>query len=155
MRTAVALSVAAVAQAGTFKVGTIHDKSAPILGSVHAEEIPNSYIVKLKDHVDGSAALDHHAWIQDIHNGGEQERLELRKRGVSDAVFSGLKHTYSVGSSFRGYSGHFDDSVIELIRNHPDVGCPRLVRLVRPWHCGRVLTGSRSSMLSATPWCTP
>lgn len=51
---AIALSVAAVAEATSFKIGTIHDKSAPILSSTHAEVIPNAYIIKFKDHVDDS-----------------------------------------------------------------------------------------------------
>ena len=57
----------------------------------------------------------------------EDERLELRKRGqipligdVADA-FKGLKHTLKIGSDFLGYSGHFDDSIIEEVRRHPDV----------------------------------
>ncbi|PNY27050.1 Subtilisin-like proteinase Spm1 [Tolypocladium capitatum] len=121
MRTVLALFVAVVAQAASFKVGTIHDKSAPVLSSVHAEAIPDAYIIKFKDHVDDSAASDHHIWIQNIHGNGEEQRLELRKRGVSDAVFAGMKHTFKIGEAFRGYAGHFDESTIEKVRNHPDV----------------------------------
>lgn len=49
--------------------------------------------------------------------------MELRKRGMplSDDVFRGLKHTYKIGNGFLGYSGHFDDSIIEQVRRHPDV----------------------------------
>lgn len=108
----------------SFTVGTIHHKAAPILSSVHAEVVPDSYLVKFKDHVTDDHALEHHSWIQQIHDSNERERVELRKRGqipILDAVFTGLKHTYKIGDNFLGYSGHFDESVIESIRNHPDV----------------------------------
>ncbi|KOS16862.1 Subtilisin-like proteinase Spm1 [Escovopsis weberi] len=122
MRTVLALSVAAVAQASSFKIGTIHDNSAPILSSIDANAIPDAYIIKFKDHVDDSAATDHHSWVQDIHGEGEQQRLELRKRNIGNVeAFSGLKHTFKIGKSFRGYAGHFHEDIIEKVRNHPDV----------------------------------
>ncbi|EEU45718.1 uncharacterized protein NECHADRAFT_61473 [Fusarium vanettenii 77-13-4] len=123
MRTALTLSLAAVANAASFSVGTIHDRSAPILSSIEAETIPDSYIIKFKDHVDETAASDHHTWIQNIHSHGEQERLELRKRSTpfTDKTFAGLKHTFNIGKGFKGYAGHFDESVIEQVRNHPDI----------------------------------
>ncbi|KAH7013700.1 peptidase S8/S53 domain-containing protein [Ilyonectria destructans] len=123
MRYALTLSLVAAASASTFGVGTIHDKSAPVLSSIEAESIPDSYIVKFKNHVDDSSASSHHNWILDIHSGGEQERLELRKRSESadDFVpFSGMKHTFKIGE-FKGYAGHFHESVIEKVRNHPDI----------------------------------
>lgn len=123
MKSALTLSVAAVASAASFSVGTIHDKAAPILSSVDAETIPDSYIVKFKDHVDEAAASNHHMWVQDTHKQGESERLELRKRSIpfTDKTFSGLKHTFDIGEAFKGYAGHFDESMIEKLRNHPDV----------------------------------
>lgn len=123
MRSVLALSVAAVAQAASFSIETIHDKSAPISSSIDANVIPDSYIIKFKDHVDASKAEDHHSWVQTIHSDGAQARLELRKRGLfsSDSIFSGLKHTYNIGDTFKGYSGHFDEATIEQVRNHPDV----------------------------------
>ncbi|KAH9888750.1 peptidase S8/S53 domain-containing protein [Xylariomycetidae sp. FL2044] len=128
MRGLVALSLAcAAAAAPSFSYETIHDGAAPILSSSTADEIPNSYIIKFKQHVTDSSAADHHSWVQQIHNNAEDERLELRKRGqlplLGDVVdsFSGLKHTLKIGKGFLGYSGHFDDSVIEEVRKHPDV----------------------------------
>ncbi|KAI9163973.1 Subtilisin-like proteinase Spm1 [Paramyrothecium foliicola] len=123
MRSVLALSVAAVAQAATLGAETVHSGSAPVLGSVETEAIPDSYIIKFKDHVDDSAATDHHSWVQNIHDNGEQQRLELRKRSMSTSedIFSGLKHTFKIGDAFKGYAGHFDESVIEQVRNHPDV----------------------------------
>ncbi|KAJ2992764.1 hypothetical protein NUW58_g2058 [Xylaria curta] len=128
MRGLVALSLAyAAAAAPSFSYETIHDGAAPILSSAAAEEIPNSYIIKFKEHVTESSAANHHSWVQKIHGSREDERMELRKRsqiplaGDAADAFSGLKHTLKIGSSFLGYAGHFDDAVIEEVRRHPDV----------------------------------
>ena len=129
MRGVVALSLAAVAQAGSFSIGTVHDGAAPLLSSIDANTIPDAYIIKFKDHVDASSALDHHSWVQSIHEGGEQQRLELRKRGMSvmDDIFTGMKHTFKIGDAFKGYAGHFHEDVIEQVRNHPDVSIPNSI----------------------------
>ncbi|KAG6007383.1 Subtilisin-like proteinase Spm1 [Claviceps maximensis] len=122
MRTFFALSAVAVVQA-TFSIETIHQGSAPVLSSVHADVVPDSYIIKFKDHVDESKADQHHAWVKGIHEGDEEDRFELRKRSLGSSVvdaFSGTKHTYNF-DGFKGYSGHFHESVIEKVRNHPDV----------------------------------
>lgn len=128
MKTAVAaLSVASLAQAISFKIGTIHHEAAPVLDATNADAIPGAYIIKFKDHVDEPKAKTHHAWVSDMHGSGDQQTLELRKRGLFDSVedvFSGMKHTFDLGSGFRGYAGHFHDDVIEQIRNHPDVSIP-------------------------------
>ncbi|KAI1852048.1 hypothetical protein JX265_008147 [Neoarthrinium moseri] len=125
MKGFIALSLAcAAAAAPSFSLETIHDGAAPIISSSDAEHVPNSYIIKFKKHVTSSGASDHHSWIQQIHGSSQKQRLELRKRGqfplVND-VFDGMKHAFNIGSDFLGYSGHFDDSVIEEIRRHPDV----------------------------------
>ncbi|KAI1190746.1 peptidase S8/S53 domain-containing protein [Nemania serpens] len=128
MRGLIALSLAtAVAAAPSFSYETIHNGAAPVVSSSTAEEVPNSYIIKFKDHVTESSVSDHHSWVQKIHGNREIERTELRKRGqlplVGDVAdtFSGLKHTLKIGSDFLGYTGHFDDAVIEEVRRHPDV----------------------------------
>jgi cerevisin len=123
MRGALALSAAAAVHAASFSIETVHNQAAPVLSSIEADAIPDSYIVKFKDHVDEDAVTNHHSWIQNIHDEGEQQRLELRKRGLSDVaeLFSGMKHTFSIGDAFKGYAGHFHESVIEQLRNHPDV----------------------------------
>lgn len=126
MRGALALSAAAAVHAASFSIETVHNQAAPVLSSIEADAIPDSYIVKFKDHVDEAAVTNHHSWIQNIHDEGEQQRLELRKRGLSDVaeLFSGMKHTFSIGDAFKGYAGHFHESVIEQLRNHPDVSPP-------------------------------
>ncbi|KAI0509184.1 peptidase S8/S53 domain-containing protein [Xylaria bambusicola] len=128
MRAFIALSwVTAALAAPSFSYETIHHGAAPILSSTSAEEIPNSYIIKFKDHVTAASASEHHSWVQKIHGERENERMELRKRGqiplIDDVVdvFTGLKHTLKIGTGFLGYAGHFDDAVIEEVRKHPDV----------------------------------
>ena len=131
MRYAYVLSqlLALAAAAPTFEIGTIHKDAAPVLSSTHAKEIPNSYMVVFKKHVKHKDAESHHSWVQSIHEQGQQERMELRKRSefpVTTGIFEGLKHTYNMAGSLMGYSGHFDDETIEQIRRHPDVSVPHL-----------------------------
>jgi hypothetical protein len=126
MRIAAVLGLALGAAASpVFNIGSIPE--APLIQSVNAKHIPNSYIVKFKDHVKHHHAAAHHAWVNDLHVQTESRKLELRKRSQIpsvDDVFEGLKHTYNIAGSFLGYSGHFDDAVLEQLRRHPDVSCP-------------------------------
>lgn len=104
-------------------VDSIHNEAAPVLSSVNSQEVPDSYIVVFKKHVNPDAASAHHSWVQDIH-ASQNERIELKKRslfGLSDPDYLGLKHTFSVGNSLLGYAGHFHEDVIEQVRRHPDV----------------------------------
>jgi cerevisin len=125
MRIVITLSLAAVAAAvPAFNHDSIHRGAAPLLSSSNADVVPNSYIIKFKKHVTESSASDHHSWVHQIHASREDERLELRRRSpipLVDDVFRGLQHTYKIGEHFMGYSGHFDDDVIEQVRRHPDV----------------------------------
>jgi cerevisin len=110
--------------APAFSTETIHEGVAPLLTSSNSEEVPDSYIVVFKKHVTEASASDHHSWVQDIHLESETQRTELRKRSqfpITDNIFEGLKHTYNIAGNFLGYSGHFDDEVIEKVRRHPDV----------------------------------
>ncbi|KAL2002468.1 hypothetical protein VTN02DRAFT_6735 [Thermoascus thermophilus] len=105
-------------------VDSIHNSAAPLLSSSNAKQVPDSYIVVFKKHVTAESAAAHHSWVQDIHLDHENQRMELRKRSqfpFTDDAFEGLKHTYNIAGSLLGYSGHFDESVIEQIRRHPDV----------------------------------
>lgn len=116
--------VAYTAAAPAVRHETIHGDAAPILSSLNAEVVPNSFLVKFKSHVTEASASDHHTWVQQVHASKEDERMDLRKRGqlpLVDDAFQGLKHTYKIGEHFMGYSGHFDESVIEQVRRHPDV----------------------------------
>lgn len=111
-----------LAAASPMVVDTIHNGAAPILSTLNAKEISDSYIVVFKKHVDSASAAAHHAWVQDFHL--QTQRTELRKRSSSSfgsEMFTGLKHTFNIAESLAGYSGHFSEDVIEEIRKHPDV----------------------------------
>jgi len=104
---------------------TIHNEAAPILSSVYSQEIPDSYMIVFKEHVKRGNAAAHHSWVHDLHLSSETTKTELRKRSQIPLIgpaFEGLKHTYDIGGLLLGYSGHFDEDVIEQIRRHPDVG---------------------------------
>lgn len=120
----VALLPLLAAAGPTFNIETIHGDAAPVISSANAEVISDSYIVVFKKHVTEAKAFDHHSWVQDIHMAAEGDRTELRKRSqfpLTTDIFEGIKHTYNVAGGFLGYSGHFDESVIERVRRHPDV----------------------------------
>lgn len=103
---------------------SIDNDAAPLISSVDATEIQDSYIVVFKDHVDTTLAATHHSWVSDLHENTQTSKMELRKRSqmpFADTLFEGLKHTYNIGGSLMGYSGHFDQDVIDAVRRHPDV----------------------------------
>lgn len=104
-------------------VDSIHNDAAPVLSSSNAKEVPDSYIVVFKKHVDSESVSAHHSWVQDIHE-SQVERIDLKKRslfGVGDELYLGLKNTFDIAGSLVGYSGHFHEDVIEQVRRHPDV----------------------------------
>ena len=125
MRGLIALSILPLlASASPIVLDTIHNEAAPILSSSNSKEVPDSYIVVFKDDVTHSAAANHHSWVQDLHLNVESSKFELRKRSqipFLDQAFGGLQHTYNIPGSLLGYSGHFDQDVIEQVRRHPDV----------------------------------
>jgi cerevisin len=127
MKAVFGLILPLLAAASPVIVDSIHNGAAPVLSSANAKEVPDSYIVVFKKHVTAASAAAHHSWVQDIHFDAENRRTELRKRSqfpFQDEMFEGLKHTYNIAGQLMGYSGHFDDSVIEQVRRHPDVSAP-------------------------------
>ena len=123
MKASFALSVLPLlASASPVLVDTIHNEAAPILSSTQSQEIPDSYIVVFKDGLSHSSASAHHDWVQDQHLQVENSKRDLLKRSqMPFSAFGGLKHTYNIAGGLLGYSGHFDESVIEQVRRHPDV----------------------------------
>jgi hypothetical protein len=118
-----------LASASPVLIDTIHNEAAPVLSSTQATEIPDSYIIVFKESVTHSSAALHHDWVQNQHIEIESSKRDLEKRSQSQfpiTAFSGLRHTYNIGGGLLGYSGHFDESVIERVRRHPDVSkhCP-------------------------------
>ncbi|KGO74337.1 Proteinase inhibitor I9 [Penicillium italicum] len=112
-----------LAVASPVSVGSIHNEAAPILSSMTSRDIPDSYIIVFKKHVDESSASAHQSWVQEVHT-AHAGRMELKKRSLFDfdfEAFMGLKHTFQIAGSLTGYAGHFHEDVIEQIRRHPDV----------------------------------
>lgn len=112
-----------LAAASPVMVDTIHNGVAPVLSSMDAQEVPDSYIVVFKKHVSSESAAAHHSWVQDIHE-SQTSRTELKKRGLfgmDSQFFNGMKNTFDVAGTLVGYSGHFHEEVIEQVRRHPDV----------------------------------
>ncbi|CAI7654053.1 unnamed protein product [Penicillium discolor] len=112
-----------LAAASPVAVGSIHNDAAPILSSMTSRDIPDSYIIVFKKHVDQSSASAHQSWLQEVHT-AHTGRMELKKRSLFDfdfEAFMGLKHTFQIAGSLTGYAGHFHEDVIEQIRRHPDV----------------------------------
>lgn len=118
-----------------FDTTVINKDSAPLLSSASAaeHEISNNYIVVFKKNVGDEVASAHHSWVTDIHEASlsslrKRSQIPLMKHGDADEAFpldvdslTGLKHTYKIPGGFTGYSGSFDDSVLEEIRKHAAV----------------------------------
>ncbi|KAK3717606.1 proteinase B [Vermiconidia calcicola] len=124
MKGIIGLALAAAASASPVMLDSTHNDAAPIISSANAQEIPNSYMIMFKKHVTQTLAVEHHDWVNDLHITTQNRKTELKKRSQSplaDEIFNGLKHTYNIAGSLLGYSGHFDEDVIEQIRRHPDV----------------------------------
>jgi len=135
-----------------FKVGTIHNDAAPILSSAQSKEIPDSYIVVFKKHVSHSSAAAHHDWVQDLHLNTQDTKTELRKRSqlpISTDIFGGLRHTFNIAGGLVGYSGHFDEDVIERVRRHPDVSSSRSPSLVSSFNYAHVILDVRPTQPEA------
>lgn len=113
-----------LASASPVLIDTIHNEAAPVLSSIQATEIPDAYIIVFKKDVTHASAILHHDWVQDQHLEIETAKRDLTKRSQSQfpiTSFGGLRHTYNIAGGLLGYSGHFDESVIEKVRRHPDV----------------------------------
>lgn len=111
-----------LASASPMVIDTIHKEAAPVLSSTNAKELKDSYIVVFKKHVNSASATAHQSWVQDLHQTVETKKMRKRSQFTfKNDVFDGLKHTYDIAGSLLGYSGRFDEEVIEQVRRHPDV----------------------------------
>src|SRR4051812_1270408 len=110
---------------------------APLLSSLSASdhEIPNSYIVVFKKGVDSKTVDAHQNWIQETHASNLRKRSQAPVGAKPSGNFlntviddvetlTGLKHSFDIAGAFKGYSGAFDESTLDLIRSHPDVSFP-------------------------------
>lgn len=125
MKASLALSLLPLlASASPIVVDTIHNGAAPVISSADSLEIPDSYIVVFKKHITQSTACVHHDWVKDQHQEIEttKSKRHLSQRSQFPiTAFGGLKHTFNIAGGLLGYSGYFDEEVIERVRRHPDV----------------------------------
>ena len=115
------------ATASPVLISSLNHDAAPLLTSSNAEQVPDSYMVVFKKDISHADACSHHEWVQDLHL--QIETLKTKKRDLTQlalAAFGGLKHTYHIPGLMAGYSGHFDEEVIESVRRHPHVSLHRL-----------------------------
>ncbi|KAF9178891.1 serine protease [Haplosporangium sp. Z 767] len=87
---------------------------APVMSSVEAEVIPDSYFVVFKN---GARANEQSAWVQGLH----QRDVNVNGFwGGYDGLEGGVRHVFDMGS-FQGLAGSFRPEVLDEIRRNPDV----------------------------------
>lgn len=96
---------------------------APFVTSETAAQnlVDDAYIIVFKDNIDPQTIARHHLFVDTVHG---ENVAALRKRGEQHALVSepsGLKHVFSIGDSYKGYTGKFHPDTIEAIRRHEAV----------------------------------
>ncbi|RUS17373.1 peptidase S8/S53 domain-containing protein [Endogone sp. FLAS-F59071] len=88
---------------------------APLLSSIDAEVIADSYIIVLKKDLPADRLDSHRKWIRAVH----EDSIPLKDLVDSD-IAAGIKHTYDT-PNLKGYSGKFSEHVLERIRASEEV----------------------------------
>ncbi|KAH3669490.1 hypothetical protein OGAPHI_001611 [Ogataea philodendri] len=102
------------------------ENSRPLVTSPVASQniVPNSYIVVFKNGVSSDSVDFHMSWLQDIHaqalQAFESNPEEASTLGFTNESLN-LTQMFKISDFFSGYTGHFPESVVDLIRRHPDV----------------------------------
>ncbi|KAK2871892.1 Transcriptional coactivator, partial [Arthroderma sp. PD_2] len=86
--------------------------AAQILSMSHAQTVPNSYIVVMKDDTSDDDFVSHQSWLQSTHTHNLTRRATVQN--------AGMKHKYTF-NKMKGYSGIFDDDTINDIAKDPKV----------------------------------
>jgi cerevisin len=116
-----ALLVATLANAKPLSYQDPDNNMAPLYISPEAEAIANSYIVVLKDHLSVSDIKEHASWINSIASvNNKQNHHKISDWLSPHAASAGIEHVYDT-PNLKGYSGKFDDYVLEAIRQSDDV----------------------------------
>ncbi|KAF9897081.1 serine protease, partial [Lobosporangium transversale] len=121
LSTVAAIALTASSAVVAFPSFLYSERMAPVVSSIEAEVVPDSYIVVFKD---GVRNLNEQAtWIQDLH------RRDVALNGAWENSFdgsleSGVRHIYNM-DSFQGIAGRFRPEVIEYVRRHRDTCCAR------------------------------
>ncbi|KAI9025787.1 serine protease 1 [Phycomyces nitens] len=93
---------------------SMDDGLAPLYHSPEAETIANGYIVVLKDHLDNSQVRAHCDHV------GRYSKRDLMDDRLDPLTAPGIKLTYDL-PGLKGYSGQFDDAMLDHIRRSPEV----------------------------------
>ncbi|KAI9136775.1 hypothetical protein BKA69DRAFT_1102136 [Paraphysoderma sedebokerense] len=83
-----------------------------ISGGLEASSITNQYIVKLRN----SANIQHtKKWIQ--------SRVPMTASSLNKSIplNDTIKHTFTIGENYKGFSGVFSTSTLEALKHNPDV----------------------------------
>jgi hypothetical protein len=119
----------------TFIYSNIH---VTAINAISQPTTPKTYIVIVRDHLSSEIRDSHHRWLEqtisryNVRGGSEQSRAQIPFE-LKDSQISGLKHTYNINEQLVGYSGHFDDGLIEEIRRNTDVWREKRVQNPEPY----------------------
>ncbi|KAF3480420.1 serine proteinase [Arthroderma uncinatum] len=86
--------------------------AAQILSMSHAQTVPNSYIVVMKDDTSDDDFVHHQSWLQSTHTHNVTRRATVQN--------AGMRHKYTF-NKMKGYSGVFDEDTINDIAKDPKV----------------------------------
>ncbi|PHH67365.1 hypothetical protein CDD81_133 [Ophiocordyceps australis] len=81
-----------------------------LAGAESGSVIPGKYIVTLKPGLETRDLDNHLSWVDGVH-----------KRGMSAMQYKGIETKFTGKTKFQAYTGHFDKSTVDEIRNNPDV----------------------------------
>ncbi len=116
-------------------IGSLEDKAAPFVTSVHALKnlIPHSYIIILKDDINQQDLSSHVEWAQTLNDeqvgsllSSDPNNTFFDITGIKadseakDKKLGGINHVFSL-QGFTGYSATLLPDTIEQIRRHPSV----------------------------------
>lgn len=91
---------------------------APLYIPPTVETVQDSYIVILKDHLEVEDIEQHAEWIQTLTQQNQKDRLfEWLNPHTSS---HGIAHVYDT-PHVKGYSGRFDEAILDAIRQSNDV----------------------------------
>ncbi|CAO3703570.1 unnamed protein product [Rhizopus stolonifer] len=108
-----ALLVASITQAKPLNSGQV---VAPLYIPPDVEVVQDSYIVVLKDHLEDKDIVQHAQWISSLTDNNQQVLDWLSPHTASH----GVHHVYDT-PYVKGYSGRFDETILEAIRQSDDV----------------------------------
>lgn len=114
-----ALLVTSLVNAKPLSYQDPNNNIAPLYISPEAEMIANSYIVILKDDLKSHEIKEHATWISSLAQ-KSNDNFKMSDWLNPHASMAGIEHVYDT-PNLKGYSGKFDDQVLEAIRQSDDV----------------------------------